>query len=169
MFSLHQIKSTPCIHRPSLVSPPLLLRQSRSVWKLPWKRPWKLPFKIPRKLRNLRTEWDFSPFEPIPEEPKTIKLPRAKPFDPDRKAPHSHREEEEDNWVATPMNGSIPVIAVVVTLWALSEKWMRTLPSPNDGQFGPMRYAGDPRAKYWGNYRRDIQPRQGRRHYDRGL
>jgi hypothetical protein len=99
-----------------------------------------------------------------------VKEKRARPFNPNRPTPTSHRDEEEDDkWVATPLNGVIPVFVVVATLWAMSEKWMRTLPVPNDGQFGPMRYANDPRAKYWGNYRYDIQPRQGRRHYDRGL
>lgn len=151
MFSLRTVKSSSqCIRRPRLVSPPILKRQTRSVWKL--------PFKLPR--------YKFTPFEPIPEEDKKVKVKHAKPFNPLQR-PVSHREEEEDNWVATPMNGIIPVVVVAIIVWGMSEKWMRTLPVASDGQFGPMRYANDPRAKYWGNYRYDIQPRSGRRHWDR--
>ena len=157
-----QVKSTRCIHRPPLVSPPLLLRQSRSLWKLPWKLPWKFPWKLPKFPEAQRPT-----FEPIPKEPP--KPRRSAPFDPDRKRPHTHRRKEEDNWVAMPMNGTIPVLIVSAIVWGAGEKWLRTLPCPNDGRFGPTRYADDPRAKHWGEYRRDIQPRQGRRHLDRGM
>ena len=110
-------------------------------------------------------------FERIPKpEPKRLSK-RASAFDQALPQPLSHRPQEdeaEDNWVPTATNGSIPIIAVVLVGWGLSEKWMRTLPCPNDGEFGPMRYGGNPDAKYWGNYRRDIQPRKGRRHLDWG-
>jgi hypothetical protein len=109
-------------------------------------------------------------------QPASVKPPKKKPKRPaafDRSAPtplsHRPRYDEEDNWIATPWNGTIPVLFVTAIAWGLSEKWMRTLPVPNDGEFGPMRYANNPDAKYWGNYRRDIQPRKGRRHYDWGI
>jgi len=121
--------------------------------------------------RAVRKNWRLGLFAPPPE--KVVEKPSKRPsaFDPDAPAPLSHRprESDDDGWVATPFNGAIPVIAAVLVAWGLSEKWLRTLPCPNDGEFGPMRYAGNPDAKYWGNYRRDIQPRKGRRHLDRGI
>jgi hypothetical protein len=123
----------------------------------------------PQKARR----FTLSIWEPIPE--KLIKRyeqhpNRASAFNPDKPTPVSHREyADEDGWEATFWNGSIPILLVVAVLWGLSEKWMRTLPVPNDGEFGPMRYANNPDAKYWGNYRRDIQPRKGRRHWDKGI
>jgi hypothetical protein len=113
----------------------------------------------------------FPVFTHIPEkvEKRVPKRPAA--FDPEAPPPLSNRPRDtsEEDWVATPRNGVIPVMAIVFIGWGLSEKWMRTLPCPSDGEFGPMRYANNPDAKYWGNYRRDIQPRKGRRHFDWGL
>lgn len=60
----------------------------------------------------------------------------------------------------------IPVVLFVIVAWGLTEKWFWMLPTVNDGEFGPMRYAGNPEAMHWGNYRRDIQSRKGRRQYD---
>jgi hypothetical protein len=122
------------------------------------------------KRRRLRTEWEAPMFTPIPVKPPAKIAKRARSFDPEAPKPLSHRppKTEEDDWVATPWNGMIPLAALVAVLWGLSEKWMRTLPCPNDGEFGPMRYANNPDAKYWGDYRKDIQPRKGRRHLDRG-
>jgi hypothetical protein len=159
MFSIR--KSLQCIRRPPRVAPLLQTGQKRSAWdwrkvsESRWIPRWKLP----------------NPFDPVPEAellPRK-KDKRARPFNPDRPRPNTHREEEEDDFVATPMNGAIPVVAVAVIFWGFTEKWMRTLPVPNDGNFGPMRYANDPRAKYWGNYRYDIQPTPGRRHLDRAI
>jgi hypothetical protein len=127
-----------------------------------------------RRNQDLRPKpFRFTIWEPIPE--KLIKRyeqhpNRASAFNPDIPTPKSHREyADDDGWEATFWNGSIPILFVVAVLWGLSERWMRTLPVPNDGQFGPMRYANNPDAKHWGNYRRDIQPRKGRRHWDKGI
>jgi len=157
MFSLRVVKSSQCIRRPPLVAPLFQTGQKRSAWKWPQISRWKLP------------RYKFNPFDPVPEEQPKVIEKRARPFNPNRPRPKTHREEEEDDWVATPMNGSIPALVVAVTFWGFTEKWMRTLPVPTDGQFGPMRYANEPRAKHWGNYRYDIQPTKGRRHLDRGL
>ena len=120
--------------------------------------------------REIRTRWRFPLFLPslVKEPPKPLK--RAPAFDPEAPTPVSHRpkDTEEEDWVATPWNGTIPVVFVVIIFWGLSEKWLRTLPCANDGEFGPMRYANNPDAKYWGNYRYNIQPRKGRRHLGRG-
>lgn len=123
------------------------------------------------ETRAIRRNWRSRVFEPLPEKEPQKPSKRSTAFDPDAPAPLSHRPKDttEEDWVATPLNGTIPVIAAVLVGWGLSEKWMRTLPCPNDGEFGPMRYAGNPDAKYWGNYRRDIQPRKGRRHFDWGM
>ena len=121
--------------------------------------------------KRFASRYRFDLFKPA-QEKKPRKRPRRSPaFNPDAPAPVSHRPKDtsEEDWVATPWNGTIPVLFVTAVAWGLSEKWMRTLPTPNDGEFGPMRYTNDPRAKHWGNYRRDIQPRKGRRHYDWGL
>jgi|SRR5271167_198826 len=105
------------------------------------------------------------------QEEKKKPSKRSTAFNPEAPPPLSNRPRDtsEEDWVATPWNGMIPVVAVVVIGWGLSEKYLRTLPCPNDGPFGPMRYANNPDAKYWGNYRRDIQPRKGRRHFDWGM
>jgi hypothetical protein len=107
----------------------------------------------------------------IPEKEVTKPSKRSPAFDPEAPMPLSNRPRDtsEEEWVATPLNGTIPIVAIALVGWGLSEKWLRTLPCPSDGQFGPMRYANNPDAKYWGNYRRDIQPRKGRRHFDWGL
>src|SRR5438067_1878500 len=91
-------------------------------------------------------------FKDIPEKVGKKASKRSPAFDPDAPRPLSNRPRDtsEDDWVATPWNGVIPVFAVVAVAWGLSEKWMRTLPCPNDGEFGPMRYANNPDAKYWG-------------------
>ena len=108
---------------------------------------------------------------PVVEKAKKKVPKRPAVFDPEAPTPLSNRPRDtsEEDWVATPWIGVIPLIAIVFIGWGLSEKWMRTLPCPSDGEFGPMRYANNPDAKYWGNYRRDIQPRKGRRHFDWGL
>jgi len=120
--------------------------------------------------RELRIKWRFPILVPAftKDRPKPSK--RAPAFDPGIPTPITHREKdtEEEDWVATPWNGTIPVLFAVSIIWGLSEKWMRTLPCPNDGEFGPMRYANNPDARYWGNYRADIQPRKGRRHLSAG-
>ena len=123
------------------------------------------------KRREFQKNWRLGFFKEVPEIPRPKKAKGTSAFDPDVPTPLSHRprDTKEEDWVATPLNGMIPVVAVALIGWGLSEKWMRTLPCPNDGEFGPMRYANDPNAKYWGRYRKDIQPRKGRRHYDWGV
>jgi hypothetical protein len=123
------------------------------------------------RQRELRQTWDFPLFADVQEKkPKKVSK-RSPAFDPEAPTPLSNRPRDtsEEDWVATPWNGMIPVVAVAAVGWGLSEKWLRTLPCPNDGEFGPMRYANNPDAKHWGNYRKDIQPRKGRRHLDRGM
>jgi hypothetical protein len=109
-------------------------------------------------------------FEPIPEkEPKKLDN-RARAFDPEADLFFKEdRKDWEDEWEATMWNGTIPILFVGMCYWGFSEKWMRTLPTVNDGEFGPMRYAGNPDARYWGNYRYDIQSRKGRRQFDWGM
>ena len=123
---------------------------------------------LPIVQKRFKVRFDL--FQPAVEKSPKKKPKRPAAFDRTAPTPLSHRpREDEDDWVATPWNGTIPVLFVTAVAWGLSEKWMRTLPVPNDGEFGPMRYANNPDAKYWGNYRRDIQPRKGRRHFDWGI
>ena len=128
------------------------------------------PFTHDIKNRELKFP-GFPLLESVPEKNFKKVSKRSSAFDPEAPPPLSNRppDTSEEDWVATPWNGTIPVVAVVVVMWGLSEKWMRTLPCPSDGQFGPMRYANNPDARHWGNYRRDIQPRKGRRHFDWGM
>lgn len=108
---------------------------------------------------------------PVPKKEVQKESKRSAAFDPDAPTPLSNRPRDtsEEDWVATPWNGVIPILAAVAVGWGFGEKWLRTLPCPNDGEFGPMRYANNPDAKYWGNYRKDIQPRKGRRHLGWGM
>lgn len=116
------------------------------------------PFKVPE------VELFNKPQVKVPPRPSK----KAKAFDKEAPTPVSHRpvDTSEKDWVATPFNGMIPGIFTAIIFFALVDKYLYTLPTPNDGEFGPMRYANDPDAKYWGDYRRDIQPRKGRRHLD---
>ena len=111
----------------------------------------------------------LDPFEPIPEKKPQRLSPRARSFDPEALLFYVEDRQEEDEWEATMWNGIIPPVFLAICFWGLSEKWMRTLPTANDGEFGPMRYRDNPDARYWGNYRYDIQSRKGRRQFDWGL
>jgi hypothetical protein len=104
--------------------------------------------------------------EPAKEPKKLSDRPPA--FDPDVPTPLSHRKRDtsEEDWVATPWNGTIPILIAVIVMAGLADKALLFLPCPNDGEFGPMKYTNNPDAKYWGNYRKNIEPRKGRRHLD---
>jgi hypothetical protein len=110
----------------------------------------------------------LAPAPPPEKQPKSPVRPRA--FDTQNaQIAVSHRTYEKDEWVSEFWNGMVPVIGLAIVVWGLMDRWMHSLPTPNDGQFGPMRYARMEGARYWGEYRKEIQPRPGRRHYDRGV
>jgi hypothetical protein len=111
----------------------------------------------------------FPLLEPAPNPPKVAKRPtRPEAFDSNNaQITISHRPKEKDEWVVTFWDGMVPLIGAAVVVWNVAERWLHSLPTPNDGALGPMRYAAQEEAKYWGDYRLDIQPRAGRKHFDR--
>ena len=103
---------------------------------------------------------------------KTVVIPAPKrptAFNPDAPMRLSNkpgrvegRDPSDDEWIATPLNGMIPMFMGLFVLWGAADKQIRLTPMPNDAEEGPERYMYRSDALHWGDYRRYIRVRKGR-------